>query len=274
MKRKRFFTIVELLVVMAIIGIIMAVLLPALSKARAVGKRTACLSQLRQIGTGMMLYKTDNNMNPVPWSSLLYPEYVSSKKVYQCPADLNKEVNKSLNPSLSDNDPEWRARIDNEYNEVYDRPKPSPNPSNKNVGLYGAEHNNNAGNVSYFYEMSEAPCAFKFYAQPSDYNPPTTDNYLNDTQRTANDLPKVADTTWAIWKEIQLNRGGDGRKPLGESYSVSSFPIYRCFWHIRNIKKYSESNKLNDVDPPVINITYSGNYVLSKLTWENGIWNP
>jgi type II secretory pathway pseudopilin PulG len=233
MKRKSFFTIVELLVVMAIIGIIMAVLLPALSKARAVGKRTACLSQLRQIGTGMMLYKIDNNMNTVPWTSLLYPEYVTSNKVYLCPADLNKEVNKSLNPSLSDNDPEWRARIDNEYNEVYDRPKPSPNPSNKNVGLYGAEHNNNAGNVSYFYEMSE--------------------------KETSSGSAK----TWAMDKEDQV-----------KSYSVSAFPVYRCFWHIRNIKKYSESNKLNDVDPPVINITYSGNYVLSKLTWENGVWSP
>ena len=96
MKQKRFFTIVELLIVIAIIGIIMALLLPALSKARAMGNKTACISNLRQIGAGMQLYKTDNNMNPVPWTSLLFPDYVSSNKVYQCPSDINKDLNPSL----------------------------------------------------------------------------------------------------------------------------------------------------------------------------------
>jgi competence protein ComGC len=258
---------------MAIIGIIMAVLLPALSKVRAVGKRTSCLSNLRQVGAGMQLFKIDNNLSPVPFISILYPNYVSSNKIYQCPADLNKE----LNSSLIDNDDRWLERIDNKYS-VLKPLKPWEPPAYDipaNVGLYGSRHNNAAGNISYFYEMSEMSCNFKFYAQPSDYNPPFIDNPMTDVQRAAAGLPISTDAiTWAMWKEIQLNRGGDGHHALGTPYSVSAFPVVRCFWHIKDVKKFSESNPLVDANDPIINVTYAGNYVLSKLTWENGIWNP
>jgi type II secretory pathway pseudopilin PulG len=255
MKRKSFFTIVELLVVMAIIGIIMAVLLPALSKARAVGKRTACLSNLRQIGTAMQLYKIDNNLSPVPFTSLLFPEYISSTKAYQCPADLNP----STRPAN-----EWLEKMDNDWNEIYDRPSPD---GIKSIGVYGAIHKVAAGNVSYFYEMSETNCLFSFKSSSGT----TIDT---DADRTAAGFPIKSKTTWAIWKEWQLNYGNDTDPAHLTSYSVSAFPIYRCFWHIKNASKYSESNRILDPDAPVINVTYAGNYVLTKAKWELGIWNP
>ncbi|MDZ7617072.1 MAG: DUF1559 domain-containing protein [Patescibacteria group bacterium] len=52
-QRRRAVTLVELLVVVAVIGLLMAMLLPALNAAREAGRRSACMNNLRQIGVGM-----------------------------------------------------------------------------------------------------------------------------------------------------------------------------------------------------------------------------
>lgn len=60
------FTLIELLVVIAIIAILAAILLPALQRARQTAKRTACVSNLKQMGTGMASYCQDHNER-LPW---------------------------------------------------------------------------------------------------------------------------------------------------------------------------------------------------------------
>lgn len=116
--RRAAFTLIELLTVIAIIAILASMLLPSLSRAREMARRTSCASNLHQLGLGALQYVQDyderlplagvgnDGANTSGWvyysvygsgttdpvfdasKGSLYP-YIKSKQVFVCPNDTN-----------------------------------------------------------------------------------------------------------------------------------------------------------------------------------------
>jgi len=88
------FTLIELLVVIAIIAILAAILFPVFAQARESARRTACLSNAKQLGMAMMMYLQDaDEVTPTVYTvgslttdvtTLLQP-YLKNKQVLFCP---------------------------------------------------------------------------------------------------------------------------------------------------------------------------------------------
>src|SRR4028118_47961 len=69
--RNSAFTLIELLVVIAIIAILAAILFPVFAQAKAAAKKTACLSNMKQMGTGLHIYMSDSDdVMPVNHSNI------------------------------------------------------------------------------------------------------------------------------------------------------------------------------------------------------------
>lgn len=122
--RRRGFTLLELLVVVAILGVLAGLLVPALAKAKARAKSVQCLSQVRQLGLGLLMYAENEPDGKLPadpqgaeapaWVLGLAPQLGSVDGLRICPADAYGTARRKWNRS---------SYVRNEY--TAREPKPS-----------------------------------------------------------------------------------------------------------------------------------------------------
>lgn len=101
-RTRRGFTLIEILVVIGIIALLAALIFPVFAAVREKGRRTACASNMRQLGMALMQYTQDNNEQEpdgmfynrfalnMGWAGRIYP-YIKNAAVFDCSDDPTRQ---------------------------------------------------------------------------------------------------------------------------------------------------------------------------------------
>jgi prepilin-type N-terminal cleavage/methylation domain-containing protein len=241
--KERAFTLIELLVVIGIICILAALLFPAMRAANGTRDQTVALSNMRQIGTGFILYANDNSYN-LPsritdgdkWPALI-GKYLSDVRVYASSYDLQNWVVRGLTPAQAiSNTGNNTSFIMNGYNDLGTYAG-GGTPVNIRLNAIGAASNvillgtpknptalspHQAHNTQYYMDFEEPPNGNQYdvldldaYNGGSDYIfADGSAKFITEAQYVApdpnNPSQRYGDDLWLVQKSYSIPKVGKG----------------------------------------------------------------
>lgn len=221
LSRKKAFTLVEMLTVIAIIGVLAGIILPAMKRARDKAKMANCTNNLLQFSRGIDLFRAEHDGEFPDWLSNLYPSYIDTKKVYLCPVDYcvqgpsapyNSQVGADGGKPWWDTN-DFKRADDTKFNSTVDN---QAHPRNSDISR---DRGDTVDFCSYLYTFCAAACPLS--------------GHLGYT-----------------WEEAMVREmsKGKSRGPAGRGGRV---PVVSCFWHQKR-RSGKDSYVINQKD--VLNV--------------------
>ena len=215
------FTLMELLIVVAIIGILLSLLLPSLSKARLKAKRVLCLNNLKQLNIAQTSYSTSNNgslavsSRGTSWSTYSNVSlHVWSKEVFDPFKEyyLNDSVEAFICPiqEVSDNWWQYSAKAESRLTSYMSATNECLSPSTS-AGMSGAtwQKDNENFNVKILSQVENT--AQMLFADLIRHNPNTAEwnladkKYKNGNPEGGNEIQVNGSARWRTFQGKQIN---------------------------------------------------------------------
>lgn len=255
-RRRGGFTLVEMLVVIAIICILASFIFPAISEARREALATNCLSNLQQAGEALFIYASQSGSGESrgfpPWLTMLLTygkktDPLLVPDVLHCPSDHTRGAEGGRPDTMKYTSDQKIAQF--EMADIDEHPFRVTGSGVKYLDGTGPKNESDGGiNCSYIFEFSGEPCDWIYGDPPS---PPITPGTSSGTPVASS--PTESEWSWGgsppswsefveradadtngvlSWNEVKnLSQKGWKEKGL-RGYNIN-VPVIRCYWHVK-----------------------------------------